>query len=96
MNHYGVIPSRNNPGESQENGSIEKSNDLFKTDVDQQLMLRGSRDFSSLEKYQEFLLQIETRRNASRKEELALEMPKLKDLPNDKWSMPKILPVRVS
>jgi hypothetical protein len=96
MNHYGVIPSRNNPGESQENGSIEKSNDLFKTDVDQQLMLRGSRDFSSFEKYQEFLLQIETGRNASRKEELAVEMPKLKDLPNDKWSMPKILPVRVS
>ncbi|MFH1254847.1 MAG: IS21 family transposase [bacterium] len=96
MKHYGVVPSRNNPGESQENGSIEKSNDLFKVDVDQQLMLRGSRDFKSLNEYKEFLLQIEVRRNLLREEELALEMPKLKDLPNDKWSMPRILPVRVS
>lgn len=96
MNHYGVTPSRNNPGESHENGSIEKSHDLFKTAVDQRLMLRGSRDFKNLAEYWDFLLQVLVSRNAPRKEALALEIAKLKDLPNDKWSMPRILPVRVS
>jgi hypothetical protein len=96
MDHYGVTPSRNNPGESHENGSVEKSHDLFKTVVDQRLMLRGSRDFKDLKEYEEFLTQVQVSRNASRKEALALEMPKLKELPNDKWSAPKILPVRVS
>jgi len=96
MNHYGVTPSRNNPGESHENGSIEKSHDLFKTAVDQRLMLRGSRDFKNLAEYWDFLLQVLVSRNAPRKEALALEIAKLKDLPNDKWSMPRILPVRVN
>jgi hypothetical protein len=49
MNHYQVTPSRNNPGESHENGSIEKSHDLLKNDIRQQLMLRGSNDFNSVE-----------------------------------------------
>jgi hypothetical protein len=96
MNHYGVEPSRNNPGESQENGSIEKSNDLFKTTVDQLLMLRGNRNFENLAEYEEFLQQVQLSRNAPRKDELALEMIKLKELPNDKWNTPKILPVKVS
>jgi transposase len=96
MNHYGVIPSCNNPGESHENGSIEKSHDLFKTALDQRLMLRGSRDFTDLKEYKDFLLQVLASRNASRKEALALEIQKLKDLPNDKLSAPRILPVRVS
>ena len=30
MNHYSVNPTRNNPGKSNENGSIEKSHDLLK------------------------------------------------------------------
>lgn len=96
MDHYGVTPSRNNPGESHENGSVEKSHDLFKNAVDQQLMLRGSRDFEDLKEYEDFLMIVQESRNASRKEALGLEIPKLKKLPDDKWSMPKILPVRVS
>ena len=96
MNHYGVTPSRNNPGESQENGSVEKSHDLFKVEVKQRLLLRGSRDFESIEEYRSFILQIQISRNALRKEALELEIAKLKNLPNDKWNAPKILPVRVS
>ena len=37
MNHYGVRPSCNNPGISHENGSVEKSNDLLKQAIRQQL-----------------------------------------------------------
>lgn len=48
MDHYGVVSSRNNPGKSNENGSIEKSHDLFKTDVDQRLMLRETEILGAL------------------------------------------------
>ena len=39
--HYNVKPSRNNPGVSHENGSVEKSHDTFKQSVNQHLLLRG-------------------------------------------------------
>jgi len=96
MKHYGVTPTRNNPGVSNENGSVEKSHDLFKTAIDQQLMLRGNRDFLNLDEYLEFLQKVKKTRNDSRKIALIEEMQKLKTLPMDKWSAPKIMPVRVS
>jgi len=96
MWHYGVTPTRNNPGESHENGSIEKSHDLFKTAVDQRLMLRGSREFKDIGGYEQFLTTVLESRNQSRREKLQEELPKLRALPNDKWYSPKILPVRVS
>jgi len=96
MDHYKVKPSRNNPGEGHENGSIEKSHDLFKTAVDQQLMLRGSRNFIDIASYEEFLEIVLASRNCTRKTALIEEMGKLKDLPDDKWGSPKIVPVRVS
>ena len=71
MQHYGILPSRNNPGESHENGSIEKSHDLFKNAVNQQLMLRGSRDFESIEDYWCFLKAMTELRNRSRQEACA-------------------------
>ena len=96
MDHYNVRPSRNNPGESHENGSIEKSNDLFKNAVDQQLMLRGSRDFDSIDAYKQFLKQLAKRRNQPRMEYFNREVKFLKALPGDRWYSPKQHLVRVS
>lgn len=96
MAHYKIQPSRNNPGESNENGSVEKSHDLFKNAVDQQLMLRGSRNFESFEQYQKFILEICQQRNQLKKDALAEEIPYLRALPNDRWYSPKQIPVTVS
>lgn len=95
MKHYGVTPSKNNPGESHENGSIEKSHDLFKTAVDQQLMLRGSRDFKTTDEYRKFLFELLNQRNKTRSKELLEEIPFLKELPEDKWYSPKVISVKV-
>ena len=95
LEHYRVTPSRNNPGESQENGSVEKSNDLFKSAVNQELLLRGSRNFTTIEAYQEFLESVVANRNAGRKERLSEEIKLLKDLPNAHFSTPEQLSVRV-
>lgn len=88
LDHYGVIPSSNNPGESQENGSVEKSHDLFKTALDQRLMLRGSRSFGSVDAYETFLQDLLYRRNKERKAKVTEELGYLKGLPSRDWKDP--------
>lgn len=96
MRHYGVVPSRNNPGVSNENGSIEKSHDLFKTAVEQRLILRGNRNFRDLQEYEEFLVDVQKSRNSARQAALVVEVEALQNLPTEKWLTPKVVPVRVS
>jgi hypothetical protein len=45
--HYGLRATRCNPGQSNENGSIESRHDSLKTALDQALRLRGSRSFDT-------------------------------------------------
>lgn len=81
LDHYKLIPSRNNPGKGHENGDVEQSHFRFKTAVDQELRLRGSRDFESLETYQEFLKKLMERRNRLRTKKLVEELNVLQELP---------------
>lgn len=94
--HYHVKPSRNNPGESHENGSVEKSHDVFKSAVNQHLLLRVSRDFPSEASYWKFLIGIKEQRNQMRKERLAEELPYLQDLPERNWRDPIVVYAKVS
>ena len=50
--HYGFESSKTNPASPHENGDVEKSNDLFKKAVNPSLIIRGSRDFESVDDYQ--------------------------------------------
>jgi len=54
-NHYGTKATRNNKGVAHENGAIEGPNGHLKRKIEQQLLLRGSRDFKHLKDYQEFI-----------------------------------------
>ena len=49
IRHYGMQPAKIEPGKANQNGDTEQSHNRFKKLVDQQMMLRGSRDFESLE-----------------------------------------------
>ena len=93
--HFGVKPSRNNPGKSNENGSVEKSHDLLKNAVNQALLLRGNRNFTDRAAYEAFLGELVARRNGERQARLADEMPLLKPLPARAWNDPAELTVRV-
>lgn len=95
MDYYKTKPSRNNPGRSNENGSIEKSHDLYKKAVAQQLILRGSKDFPNLESYKKFLEDLVKNRNTSKRDRRLEELKVLKELPADKWYSPELRPVRV-
>lgn len=79
--HYGMKPSKNQPGNAHENGDVEQSHFRFRNAVDQRLRLHGSREFATMAEYREFLRAIVKERNASRKEKLDQELECMRPLP---------------
>jgi hypothetical protein len=96
LRHFDVEPTANNPGKSNENGSVEKSHHLFKRAIDQRLRLRGSRNFRDLAEYEKYLKDAEAERNRLRQDRLQEEMKFLLPLPIDEWYDPKQFSVTVS
>jgi len=80
-NHYGFGSRRIQPGCPHENGDIEQRHNRLKTAIDQALMLRGSRDFASLEQYERFLEKMFDQLNAGRRERLREELKVMRPLP---------------
>jgi transposase InsO family protein len=81
MRHYGMTPSRNNPGVAHENGSIESPHGHLKRALEDALLLRGSRDFDDLDAYRRFIDEIIGRQNANNRKRIELERPHLAALP---------------
>jgi hypothetical protein len=79
--HYGMEPTRNNPGLAHENGSIESPHGHLKQAIEDALLLRGSRDFTDLDGYRRFVDEIVGRRNARNVRRLDLERSALQALP---------------
>ncbi len=79
--HYRMVPTRNNRGVAHENGSIESPHGHLKQTVEDALLLRGSRDFATLDAYRGFVDGIVGRRNARLAKRLDLERPTLQPLP---------------
>jgi hypothetical protein len=79
--HYGMTPTRNNPGVSHENGSIESAHGHLKRALEDALLLRGSRDFDDLAAWRRFVDEVGGRRNAHNAKRIDLERAVLKDLP---------------
>lgn len=80
--HYGVKATRNNKGVAHENGAIESANGHLKRKIDQQLMLRGSRDFTCLNEYEKFINLIVAKINRQCKTRFDEEKAHLQALPN--------------
>lgn len=95
MNYYGVKPQHTNPARANENGDAEQSHHRFKRALDQALMLRGSRDFSSVEEYAQFLKNLMAQRNAGRRQRLAEELAVMRELPARRMESTKQERVRV-
>ncbi len=94
--HYGMRASRCNPGQSNENGSIEARHDSLKTALDQALRLRGSRDFDDLAAYEAFVDQIVQRFNGRVAKRLVAERAVLRPLPARRTAEYEEIPARVS
>ena len=80
MAHFGMEPRTIQVREPHENGDVESANGSFKNRVDQALMLRGSRDFDSLDALDAFLWEVERRANEPRRVRLAEELARMRKL----------------
>jgi hypothetical protein len=80
--HYGVNATRNNKGVAHENGAIESAHGHLKRKIDQQLMLRGSRDFNNLADYEAFINLIVAKINRQCKTRFEEEKSHLQTLPS--------------
>jgi hypothetical protein len=81
--HYGFTASRIRPGEGHENGVVEKGHDVLKGALEQALILRGSRDFASVEAYVAFVGTVVTQRLlVGREDRIATERAALRPLPS--------------
>ena len=81
LDHYGLRSTRINRGQSHENGVAEQAHYRLKDAIDQALMLRGSRDFDSIDDYASFVRQMVERRNRLVEGKLEQEMACLRPLP---------------
>jgi hypothetical protein len=81
LRYYGMEGERIQARQAHENGDIEQRHYRFKRALEQELLLRGSRDFASMEDYQEFLRRLFERLNAGRRARLAEEIAVMRELP---------------
>jgi len=95
MRHYRMQGRKIQAGHANENGDIEQRHHRLKRAVEQALLLRGSRDFSALREYQEFLRLLLGRLNAGRRQRLAVEMQYLRVLPERRLESAKRVKVKV-
>jgi hypothetical protein len=95
MLYYGLQAEKIQAGHGNENGDVEQRHHRFKRAVEQELLLRGSQDFASVEEYQRFLGMLFARLNAGRSQRLAEEMAVMHELPERRIESAKRERVRV-
>lgn len=94
--HYKMEASRNNPGASHENGSIESPHGHLKRRICQAFLLRGSYDFNSLEDYQNWLEGVVSQHNRRNAKAVNIDREALQLLPNYKTADYTELSVKVT
>jgi hypothetical protein len=96
LRHYGLIGKKIQVGAANENGDVEQSHHRLQRAIDQSLMLRGSREFMSIEDYETFLKTIVEQRNLARRDRLNDELLCLRSLPHKKLDQTKWVTKRVT
>lgn len=80
MQHFGMKPRTIEIGESHQNGDVEALNGAFKRRLVQHLLVRGSRDFESVEAYEAWVQGVATKANSLRTTRLQEELKAMKPL----------------
>ena len=79
--HYDLTPLTSNVRCPHEHGDVESQNRHLKRRLEQHLILRGSREFPSLEAYDQFVQGVVRAANAKRQKRLAEELACMRPLP---------------
>ena len=94
--HYNMTPTRNNLGQSHENGVVECANGSLKRRLSQQLKLRGSNNFESVEAYQAFIDQVVDKLNRRSHSRFIDEQQALQRLPEHQAADYQTLSLKVT
>lgn len=73
-------PRTTEVGEKEQNGDVEASNGALKRSLQQALLLRGSRDFDTVDAWQEFIDTVVRKSNTSRCRRVAEELATMREL----------------
>jgi hypothetical protein len=96
LRHYNLEGRRIQTGRPNENGDVEQRHYRLHRALDQALLLRGSREFPSVEAYQVFLGKLFYQLNSGRTARLAEEMERLRPLPDRRLETAKRVRLRVN
>jgi hypothetical protein len=80
MRHFGMTPRTTEVGQKEQNGDVESANGAFKRRLEQALLVRGSRDFASVEAWQAFVDEVARKANAARGTRLTQELAAMREL----------------
>ena len=80
MRHLGMTPRLIELGEKEQNGDVEASNGAIKRRLEQALLVRGSRDFESVEAWQAFVDETLRKANANRGRRVAEDLAAMREL----------------
>ena len=81
LDYYGIKPQKTNVASPNENGVVESQNGHLKNKVKQALIIRGSKNFKSMQEYEIFINIVVDKANSKREIKLLAETPFLKDIP---------------
>lgn len=94
--HYRMVPTRNNKGKANENGSVESPHGHLKNRIKQLIYLRGSSDFASVADYQAVIDQAAAGLNRQCEAKYEAEKATLQPLPKRRVADYEILSAKVS
>lgn len=80
LENYGLEPQTTHTESPNENADVESAHGALKRALEQELLLRGSREFADVESYEHFLFQVMDKRNKQREERLAEEIAVMRPL----------------
>lgn len=80
MRHLSMAPVTTGVGEKEQNGDVEALNGSMKRRLEQQLLLRGSRDFERVEAYEGWIVEVLGQANRTRSKRLAEEIAAMEPL----------------
>jgi Mu transposase, C-terminal domain len=96
LRHYDLEGRKIQTGQPNENGDIEQRHYRLRRAMEQSLLLRGGRDFGTVEEYRSFLGKLFEQLNSGRRTRLAEEMEQLRPLPERRLESAKRVRVRVN
>jgi hypothetical protein len=80
MAHWGMEPRTIGIGASHQNGDVESANGVLKRRLEQHLLLRGCREFGSVEEYESWIGSVTERANSSRAVRLGEDLAAMRPL----------------